>query len=203
MLHSFATFGYIRFATFVCYIRLWLHSFSGLTAAIALAQRIGADRLLYSGLREAPGLDEQVRAVDAAAHHCRDAGLQLLYHNHGWEFSNGAWPRLLETTSAALSFCPDLAWAANAGQDVLALLSQLEARLGAVHLKDLDHLGADADTVPLGSGCVPVRDICAFLRDRPGLDVVAEQDRSSDPDGDVRRNAAFLWQHLRPATSLA
>ncbi len=70
---------------------------------------------------------------------CRDEGLQLVYHNHDWEFAGeGAlFQTLLDRTDPALvRLLPDVAWLHRAGLDPAFFLKQHGERVGFVHLKD-------------------------------------------------------------------
>lgn len=123
---------------------------------------------------------------------CRDAGLQLAYHNHDWEFSgDGAlFTALLEQTDPALvRLLPDVAWIHRAGLVPSDFLKKHGNRLAYVHLKD---------TLPdrfceLGRGDVDLDGILACL---PELDVewcVAEQDSTdSTPENSLSMSAACL-----------
>jgi len=100
-----------------------------------------------------------------------DAGLQLAYHNHGFEFRDlgggTAYDLLLEATDPDLvSLELDCGWLVNAGQDPCVLLRRLRGRVRLLHLKDLKRPAADAaafelDGVHCGGGII---DWSAILR---------------------------------------
>lgn len=73
---------------------------------------------------------------------CASAGLQLLYHNHDFEFKvmpngNFALDELYAgTTSKQLQVEPDTCWIKVAGQDPAAYIRKYTGRVPVVHLKD-------------------------------------------------------------------
>ena len=88
---------------------------------------------------------------------CNDAGLQLLYHNHDFEFkpdSDGQviLDYLLENLDAELvNFQLDLFWATKAGVDPVAYFEKYPNRFKAWHVKDMDKQGRFA---PVGRGTI-------------------------------------------------
>jgi sugar phosphate isomerase/epimerase len=85
---------------------------------------------------------------------CHQAGLQLAYHNHDFEFVplDGTVPYdlLLERCDPErVRFELDLFWAVKAGVDPAALLEASPGRYPLCHVKDMDSAGA---MVPVGEG---------------------------------------------------
>jgi sugar phosphate isomerase/epimerase len=158
----------------------------------------GTPRLMYSGLKhhDEDQFEADFAMLNRAAQRCEARGVRLLYHNHDWEFADGGrvMNAILERGDAALGLCPDLGWVHKGGEDVLAFLERARPRIGAVHFKDFATRAPGLDTVVLGSGCVPLREAAAWLRERfADLRVVAEQDTAEgDPADAVRANGAFL-----------
>ena len=169
-----------------------------LDTVIDFLTHVDCTLLMYSGLRSES--DEEIaRDVDMlnrAAERCAAAGIQLLYHNHYWEFAQDSRTMNLLLRSAApeLGLCPDLGWIHKAGGDVLAFLGENIDRIGAVHFKDCATLEPGTDTVVYGTGCVPLRGAAEWLQaNRPDLWMIAEQDHcDGDPAEAVRLNADFL-----------
>lgn len=160
--------------------------------------QIGCNLLMYSGLRwnDAAQFEWDVAMLNRSARRCKRAGVQLLYHNHNWEFDDGGRVinGLLQSADEALGLCPDLGWICKAGADVVAFLQQNHARLRAIHFKDFASLEPVTDTVVLGTGIAPLRDAMAWLMvHAPELPMIAEQDFSNgDPADAVAANAVFL-----------
>ena len=101
----------------------------------------------------APGFARVLRMVYRFASLCREAGIQLLYHNHdfefvpvsglyGLDFLYGAVPAHLLQTEL------DVCWIRYAGEDPVAYLRKYAGRCPVVHLKD--YVGVRGDTSPYG-----------------------------------------------------
>ena len=160
----------------------------------------GCNLLMYSGLhwKDPCQFATDVSMLSRSAERCKARNIDLLYHNHNWEFQdngkviNG----LMKTASAALGLCPDLGWVHRGGGDVLSFLKDNAERLGAIHFKDFSAVGPGADTVVLGTGVAPLREAAAWLRaNKPQLWMIAEQDRcKGEPYDAIAANAAFLKQ---------
>lgn len=169
-------------------------------------EQMGTKLLMYSGLRYQN--DEQLAAdidmLNRAAENARSRGVSLLYHNHDFEFADGgrAIDALLNETTDALGFCPDIGWLMKGGAAVPGFLDGIEYRIGAVHFKDFatDGSGAErkCDTVVLGEGVVALDETAEWLkRGKSGLWVIAEQDNSDIPPGEAAaKNAVYLKRVL-------
>lgn len=176
---------------------------SFLDEVIEYVHTAGAKRILYSGLQweSADQFARDLDMINSAAQICTEHETQLCYHNHDHEFraipsSNETMliDALLEGAASDLRFCPDIGWIRKAGADPTEFLGRVRDRLSAVHYKDFATLEPTVDTVPLGTGCVPLKDVTAWLRTNiRGVWVVAEQDVAQDsPEDAIRRNASFL-----------
>lgn len=158
----------------------------------------GAKLVMYSGLRhENDGqFARDLAMLNRSADACAMAGMKLLYHNHNWEFAGGGRviDALLNETTEAMGFCPDVGWVAKAGQDVIAFLDSVRERVGAMHFKDFATVEDAVDTVELGTGVAPLADVAAWMNaNTPGLWAIAEQDKADRPaDQAVAANAEFL-----------
>jgi sugar phosphate isomerase/epimerase len=95
---------------------------------------------------------------------CKAAGLELLYHNHDFEFSkdeegNVALDYLLEHCDASIvNFQMDLYWTTKAGQDPVAYFKRYPGRFKIWHVKDMDSQGRFA---PVGNGQIDFKRILA------------------------------------------
>jgi sugar phosphate isomerase/epimerase len=114
---------------------------------------------------------------------CRNAGLELLYHNHNFEFvenENGVVPieYFLEHTDAEnVNFEMDLYWVTQAGADPVAYFEKYPGRFKLWHVKDMDDEGKFA---PVGEGNI---DFGRILKEKgtSGMKYYyVEQDRTWD-----------------------
>lgn len=114
---------------------------------------------------------------------CTEAGLELLYHNHNFEFEenkNGVVPieYFLENLDPAyVNFEIDLYWVAKAGADPVAYFEKYPGRFKIWHLKDMDDQGRFA---PVGTGTI---DFARILENKEVSGVkyyIVEQDQTYD-----------------------
>jgi len=167
-------------------------------------ETVGATRLMYSGLKHEDDAQftRDLNMLAQSADKCRKRGVQLLYHNHDWEFADNG--RVIEAliNDTNVGFCPDIGWVMRGLQsvdNVIPLLERIKDRVGALHLKDfatVEPTETYANTVMLGEGPAPLREAAAWAkRNRPGLWVVAEQDSAEgEPADAIRANAQFLHE---------
>jgi sugar phosphate isomerase/epimerase len=114
---------------------------------------------------------------------CNEAGLELLYHNHDFEFkkdSSGVIPieYFMENTDPALvNFQVDLYWVVKAGADPVAYMEKYPGRFKIWHIKDMDDQGRFA---PVGTGTIDFARILK-AKDVSGMQYyIVEQDRTFD-----------------------
>ena len=114
---------------------------------------------------------------------CKNAGLELLYHNHDFEFVKneaGIVPieYFLEHTDAdTVNFEMDLYWVTRAGADPLAYFEKYPGRFKLWHVKDMDDEGKFA---PVGKGNI---DFGRILKEKEQSGMkyyYVEQDRTWD-----------------------
>jgi sugar phosphate isomerase/epimerase len=95
---------------------------------------------------------------------CKAAGLELLYHNHNFEFDkdkegNVILDYLLEHCDKSIvNFQMDLYWVTKAGQDPVAYFKRYPGRFKIWHVKDMDDQGRFA---PVGKGHIDFKRILA------------------------------------------
>jgi sugar phosphate isomerase/epimerase len=95
---------------------------------------------------------------------CKAAGLELLYHNHDFEFTkdnegNVILDYLLEHCDKnVVNFQMDLFWTTKAGQDPVAYFNRYPGRFKIWHVKDMDEKGLFA---PVGNGKIDFKRILA------------------------------------------
>jgi sugar phosphate isomerase/epimerase len=184
-----------------------------LSDALATAKTLGLKYLVFGyvgkGHRETV---KQISALAAAANafgrQCRDAGVQLCYHHHSFEFAplddgkTTGWDVFVrEFDPALVKFEIDVFWAAIGGLDPVKALRDLKGRVAQVHLKDLAKGTAtewDEGKVPhgafkeLGQGGLDMRRIIEVC-DETGVDQChVEQDQSPDALASIATSAKFL-----------
>lgn len=111
---------------------------------------------------------------------CKAAGLQLLYHNHDFEFAkdeegNVILDYLLEHCDAsAVNFQMDLYWVTKAGVDPVAYFTRYPNRFKIWHVKDMDDQGRFA---PVGKGHIDFKRILSYKKLSGMKYYLVEQDR--------------------------
>ncbi|GLX71284.1 sugar phosphate isomerase/epimerase family protein [Paenibacillus glycanilyticus] len=112
----------------------------------------------------------------------RKRGVQLLYHNHDWEFKtyNGVsqLDRLLQETDPDLVKLElDTYWVKRAGLDPVEYLSKLHGRCPLLHIKDME-AGESAFFAEIGEGILDFKAIARTAREVGTEWLVVEQDLS-------------------------
>ncbi|MEH6408099.1 MAG: sugar phosphate isomerase/epimerase [Leeuwenhoekiella sp.] len=110
------------------------------------------------------GMAKLAEVLNTLGEKCKKAGLQLLYHNHNFEFEkdeNGkiGYDYLLENTNPDyVNFQMDLYWVTKAGADPVAYFKKYPGRFKMWHVKDMDDEGRFA---PVGNGHIDFATILA------------------------------------------
>lgn len=128
-------------------------------------------------------VEEVTRIINTVGEKCKAAGLQLLYHNHDFEFKEnaaGVVPIdyfLEHTDPEVVNFQMDLYWVTRAGADPLEYFEKYPGRFKSWHLKDMDSQGRFA---PVGTGSIDFKRILA-KSEQAGLEYyIVEQDMTFD-----------------------
>ena len=126
-------------------------------------------------------VEELTKILNTLGEQCNTAGLQLLYHNHDFEFKkneNGIVPidYLLENTNSEyVNFQMDLYWVTKAGADPVAYFEKYPGRFKLWHVKDMDDEGKFA---PVGEGKIDFKRILAE-KEKSGMQYYfVEQDQT-------------------------
>lgn len=113
--------------------------------------------------RNIDGYRRVADALNTAGQQIRQAGLQLAYHNHSYEFEtmDGQLPYdvLVDHTDPSLMQLEiDLYWITKGGKDPLDYFARFPGRISMVHVKDVTAAGEMTD---VGSGVIDWRRIFA------------------------------------------
>lgn len=126
-------------------------------------------------------LETVMNIINTVGEKCTAAGLQLLYHNHNFEFeanANGIVPMdyfLEHSDPANVNFQMDLYWVTKAGEDPLAWFAKAPGRFKSWHVKDMDDQGRFA---PVGTGSIDFARILEH-KDESGMEYYfVEQDQT-------------------------
>ena len=87
---------------------------------------------------------------------------------------------------------------AKAGQDLSAILGDLDDRIKVLHFKDFLSRNEGQNTCPLGTGIIDFEPAWQWLADRADRDIwiTAEQDNADDADAACIANGAYLNDRL-------
>lgn len=127
------------------------------------------------------GVEKLAETLNVLGEKCRAAGLQLLYHNHDFEYkenADGIVPieYLLENCDPEnVNFQMDLYWVTKAGKDPVKYFEAYPGRFKMWHVKDMDDQGRFA---PVGEGTIDFARILA-KKDVSGMEYyLVEQDQT-------------------------
>ena len=131
-------------------------------AVIAEHKVFGCD---YIGLGSIPwelhinpaGLDAFVEMYAEAAKKICAAGMKLMYHNHGFEFTKANGVTFLERLARAfpaeeLGFTLDSYWVQYGGGDPAQFAEKLAGRIDCVHVKDMQFINNTQQMAYIGEG---------------------------------------------------
>ena len=121
--------------------------------ALADVQTLGGQWIVVpsipSELHSVEGFRTAAAAFTEAGKAARDAGLKLLFHNHGRDFAEVdgqiLFDILLEVDPELLGFEFDLYWAVDGGQDPAKYFREHPGRFPALHVKDMAEDGSWED----------------------------------------------------------
>jgi sugar phosphate isomerase/epimerase len=143
-----------------------------LDRGVEVAASLGAKRFALSGVGgiatkdgklNQEALAKKVETITRLAKRCQGAGLRLVYHNHGMEFTAGGAEieALLNRTDPKLVFfLLDVGHAFHEKADVAAFVTRHYQRIDALHLRDI----RGNQQVPLGQGELDFVALAAAIR---------------------------------------
>ena len=114
-------------------------------ATIKKHKRFGCDHIGigYAPLDSRENFDEFYKSAYPASKLIRDNGMQLMYHNHNFEFENKIGDEYImdvlcrEFEPEELGVTLDVYWAKYAGRDPVEEIRKIGKRISCAHLKDL------------------------------------------------------------------
>jgi len=135
------------------------------------------------GMKGSP--EELTTFLNTVGKKAKKAGLELLYHNHDFEFKPNEEGMVLadyileNTDPRYVNFQLDLFWATYADADIEAFIKRHPNRIKAFHVKDMD---SERNMAPVGKGTIDFASIFKHQK-TAGLEFfVAEQDFTGDLD---------------------
>ncbi len=165
-------------------------------AAYVLGHRYLVVPWLDAGERASlDGYRRVAETLNALGARLREAGIQLAYHNHAFEFETFGGDRtgydvLLEATDPALVAMElDLYWAVHGGRDPVALFERHPGRFPLLHLKDRME---DGEMVEVGMGEIGFGRVFAHAEAAGVRHVFVEHDAPWDPLLSIR----YSYHHL-------
>lgn len=184
---------------------------SDFSKIIEKAKSIGLTHLVIPFLKEPNrgSLDAYKKVAaqaNKAADMAKNAGIQLSYHNHNFEFEpkdggKTGYDVFVEEFSPDMQFEIDVFWVKAAGLDPVALIEKLKGRVSQLHLKDLKAgfpspsyaTGLPVDAFQeLGDGIIPMDPIIAAAKIAGVTHCHVEQDQSPDALASIRQSMEYL-----------
>lgn len=143
--------------------------------------------------------------LNKAAEKAKDAGIQLCYHNHNFEFQpmeggKSGFDIYIEEFSKDMRFELDLFWVKLAGIEPVDLIKKLSGRVEQLHLKDLKEgiKTPEFGKVPndafkeLGNGIIKTEPILVAAEKAGIKNCHVEQDQSPDALASIKQSIAYL-----------
>ena len=105
------------------------------------------------------GIKEVCATLNEAAEVCRENNLELVYHNHWWEYltveGQAGNEVMLDNLDQSITFEVDTYWVQVAGADPLKVIESLGSRAPLLHIKD-GPATQDGDMTAVGTGMMDV-----------------------------------------------
>ncbi len=169
-------------------------------AAIAETKALGATYMVIAWLppEERDSLedwDRWITRLNAVGKLAQEAGIQLVYHNHDFEFApiDGVRPydRLLQELDPDLVEMElDLYWMTLGGANITALINQAPGRFILMHVKDMKR--NEAGMADVGTGRIDFAAIFAENEKAGVAHVFVEHDTTDDPCASLASSLAYL-----------
>jgi len=183
--------------------------FSDFRKIVEKANQIKLTHLVVPYLhdKDRNSLDDYKRVagnLNKAAVIAKNAGIQLAYHNHSFEYKpmggSTGFDIFTKEFAPEMKFELDVFWVKAAGVDPVTLIKKLSGRVSQLHLKDLKK-GLELpiyDGMPkeafkeLGNGMIPMEPIIEAGKAAGVVHCHIEQDHSPNPLKSVTESVAYL-----------
>jgi sugar phosphate isomerase/epimerase len=157
----------------------------------------------YLDVNERKNLDAYKKLaarLNAGGELCKQAGLQMAYHNHDFEFkqmegSTGMDVLLKETDKSLVQFEMDLYWVSYAGHDPIALIKKHSGRFPLWHVKDMDNTDQKKFT-EVGNGVINFKKIFDCAKKAGMKHFFVEQDVSAEPLASIKTSIDYLKKNI-------
>ena len=179
---------------------------------IATGKEIGLEHLVFGyigkGSRETIDLMKaNAKGANELGKKAADAGLQVCYHNHSFEFekldgdTTGFDVLMQELNNDHVKFELDVFWTKVGGWDPLETMKKLDGRISQVHLKDPKEGTAviyDEGQVPAdayqecGDGTIDMGEVMKLAAEIGAIYCHVEQDQSPDPIASIGQSIEHL-----------
>lgn len=184
--------------------------FSDFMKIVEKAKGLGLSHLVVPYLQDGDRktLDDYKKVagnLNKAAAKAKDAGIQLCYHNHNFEFQpmdggKSGFDVFIEEFSADMKFELDLFWVKLANIEPTDLIKKLAGRVEQLHLKDLkDGIKLpEYGKVPndafkeLGNGIIKTEPILVAAEKAGIKHCHVEQDQSPDALASIKQSISYL-----------
>ena len=138
--------------------------------------------------------------LNIAGEKCKNAGIQLCYHNHDFEFAkqDNTYPMdiLFGADKDLVKFEMDLYWVTKAGMDPIALFKQHPGRFPLMHLKDMDKTEQKAFT-EVGNGVIDFKTILKHQKTAGLKYFFVEQDKCpGSPIDSITQSYKYIKKNL-------
>ncbi len=139
--------------------------------------------------------------LSTAAEACQEAGLQLAYHNHDFEFqqfgdTTGYEIILNETDADKVKLELDLYWVVRAGLDPVEMFKKNPGRYELWHVKDMDKANPKINT-EIGSGSINFKQIFNNAKLAGVKHIIVEQENfSMDPFQSIAQSHTYVKENL-------
>lgn len=170
---------------------------------------IEASNVLGAKYVVAPWLGEDLRKtaddykrvaerLNKAGELCKKSGINVGYHNHGFEFdkhgdTTGFEILLAETDPKLVYFELDLYWAVFAGHNPVDLFKKYPGRFKMWHVKDMDKSNKNLNT-EIGNGSIDFKSIFAKAKLSGVKHIYLEQETNYKPDfiGSIKTSIDYI-----------
>lgn len=179
---------------------------------IATGKEMGLEHLVFGyigkGSRETVELmKSNANNANAFGKKAADAGMQVCYHNHSFEFekidgdTTGFDVLMQELDNDFVKFELDVFWTKLGGWDPLETMKKLDGRISQVHLKDPKEGTAviyDEGKVPTeafqecGDGTIDMAEVMKLAKEIGAVYCHVEQDQSPDPIASIGQSIKHL-----------